>query len=143
MAFKDYSELADEPLAFPINGTVYTVPPISAKDGLKAQQLIQRSVEGEPIPMSDLASLLLGSAQQQMLDDNVPLAAFTRATITAIADFQQGREIAEATWETAGDPKALEAFLNHLNTKRVAATTTQKPASTNGTKTSQSKPKAA
>lgn len=132
--FKDYAELAGELLQLPINGKTYTIPAISAKNGIQAQQLIQRSLNGESIPMSELAPLVMGPAYQQMLDDDVPAAAFTRAQLTALADFQSGRKAAEVTWETSGDPKELKRFLKEKTTKRDGATTTPKPASTNGTK---------
>lgn len=132
--FKDFSELAGELLQLPINGKTYTIPAVSAADGLKAEDLIRRSAQGEPVPMKELMPLLMGPVYQELLDDNVSLAAFTRAQLTVIADFQQGRDVAEATWETAGNPKELQKFLARLPKRPAEATTTQKPASTNGTR---------
>jgi hypothetical protein len=142
MALKDYEELAQEPLAFPFKGKLYTMQPHDIPTGIKLTTVL---AGGDPEfsarPVQDLYELLLGPLWQEMLTDGVPLAFASRCGMTAMADFQFGRTMAEAAWEAGADPKAMSAYLvkqlpraqrRSLNTD--AANSTPSPGSTSGTK---------
>ena len=139
--FKDYQELAD-PLVLPINGKSYTVPAVGLADGIKLTAALDPESK-TPVTDDEFNRMLLGTAYNEMLADNVPGPAVIRASLTALADFQKGRETAEIMWETGGDPKALTAWVKaatnraqRRSTGTGAAKKTPSPASTNGTKTS-------
>jgi hypothetical protein len=108
--FKDYSELAD-PLVLPINGKTYTIPAVGLADGIKLMAVFSGEEDAPTIPDEEFNRILLGSAYEEMLADNVPGPAVVRAALTALADFQKGRATAEILWETGGDPKALTAWM--------------------------------
>lgn len=112
MALTPYETLASEPLAFPIGGKLYTVPPIEAPDGFRLSR-IMRGEEPDILAGSvePLWRLILGTVYDEMLADSVPIEALTRAGTTALADFQYGRKFAEITWETGGDPESIKAHL--------------------------------
>lgn len=112
MPLKAYEEFAEEPLAFPIAGKTYTVPTVSFRDGIK----LQRVLSGEDKSLNDAPAeeawrLVLGAAYDEMVADNVPMEALSRAGLAALSDFQFGRESAERVWESGLDPKALQAAL--------------------------------
>jgi hypothetical protein len=139
MAFRDLTDIIG-PIALPIRGKTYTLPEISLEDGLRMHSA---AANNSALPLSDLIRIILGDIQQEMLDDHVPLGVIDRALWTGVADFQSGREAAEAVWEH-GVPKAvLETLLRPLTealtTQPAEASTTKPPASGNGT-TSPKKP---
>ena len=110
MPLKAYEEFAQEPLAFPVGGKVYVVPPLGFTDGIR----LQRVLAGEDDSLTDAPAedgwrLVLGSAFDEMVADKVPIEAIARAGFTAMTDFQFGREQAERVWEAGLDPKALAA----------------------------------
>lgn len=113
MPLKAYEEFAQEPLAFPVAGKVYVVPPLGFTDGIR----LQRVLAGEDdsltnAPAEDGWRLILGTVFDEMVADKVPMEAIARAGFTAMTDFQFGREQAERVWEAGLDPKALaEAIL--------------------------------
>lgn len=129
MSFDDYRDLV-EPLRLPINGVTYEIRPIPFIDGARLRGVL----DGDEIPLEDWFALVLGPAFEQMKADGVSTDALRRAAMTAAADHQRGREIAEVIWKTGGDPKAIRLLTAQSSTGE--ATTTQKRASTNGTKTS-------
>lgn len=142
MALSEYTNFATEPLAFPINGKLYKMAPLSIRAGLR----LANAVEGGDDELDDLKGealwrLLLGDVWDDMIADGVPLEAATRAGLAALADHQQGRAFAEVIWETGADPKALEKYLTAQAPSRASrrspstakATTTKRPAVTNGT----------
>jgi hypothetical protein len=139
MAFRDFKDIATEPLTLPINGKNYVIPPVNAADGLKAWQWIRDSEkkDGTTATVEDVATLLLGDVNSQLLEDKVSYAALNRVYQTVLADFTNGRATAEAIWETGGDPKAVKRI---PSAKQAEADTTPTPDSTNGTKTSLKKP---
>ncbi|WEV41640.1 hypothetical protein OZX57_06520 [Bifidobacterium sp. ESL0682] len=140
MTFKDFKDIAPEPLDLSISGKTYTIPAVSAADGLKAWQWIRsgKKDDGQPAKVEDIAGILLGDVQQQLINDDISWQALNRVYLTVISDFTNGRRSAEAMWETGGDPKALERLT--ASARRDEANTTRKPDSTNGTKTSRKKP---
>jgi hypothetical protein len=143
MPLKAYEEFAQEPLAFPIGGKVYTVPPLGFTTGIR----LQRVLAGEDDSLNDAPAeegwrLVLGPVWDQMIADEVPMEAMVRAAFAAMTDFQFGREQAERVWEAGLDPKALaEAVMNARQTLEElkqssstgAASETRKRASTTGT----------
>lgn len=133
MAFKDYSELAD-PLKLPINGKVYTIDAVGLADGIKLTAALSGEEDAPTIPDAEFNRILLGSAYEEMLADNVPGPAVVRASLTALADFQKGRATAEILWETGGNPKALTAWVEANSNRaqrraKTAASTTPRRAS--------------
>lgn len=143
MTFEDFQDIAPDPLELPINGKTYTIPAVSAADGLKAWQWIRdgKKDDGTPAKVEDIAAILLGKVQQKLIKDGVSWQALNRVYLTAISDFTNGRRSAEAMWETGGDPKALERLT--ASATQAEGDTTLKPASTNGTRNSRKKPTAA
>lgn len=145
MALKAYEEFAVEPLQFPIGGKVYTLPELPISVGLKLSGAIAgKDEEFAQATGTDLWKLVLGPLWDDMLADNVPTAAITRAGLTALADYQYGRERAEMVWETGADPKAIRKYLQgqeppQESSKPAAASTTKRRASTSGTRTSRRK----
>lgn len=141
MAFQDYTEFI-EPLQLPIRGKLYTIPPMSHKDGLRLTPILLG--EGIPEGMTDveLLQITLGAAGVEMESDAVPPAAIDRAMMTAIAEYKFGRGAAEVMWKTGGDPKAIQALTNRAQRRTVSkqspstgeADTTKPPAVTSGTR---------
>lgn len=142
MPLKAYEEFAQEPLAFPIGGKVYTVPPLGFTDGIT----LQRVISGEPTeltdaPVEDGWKLILGPVFDEMVADKVPMEAIARAGFTAMTDFQFGREAAERVWESQLDPKALAEAVtaassladSRPSSSTGAARKTRKRATTTGT----------
>ena len=140
--FKDYQELAD-PLVLPINGKKYTISAVGLADGIKLTAALDPESK-TPLADDEFNRMLLGTAYNEMLADNVPGPAVIRASLTALADFQKGRETAEIMWETGGDPKALTAWVKAATNreqrrKAAQAGSTKPPVSGNSTKTPASK----
>ena len=110
MPLKAFEDFAPEPLAFPIRGKTYTAPPVGMAEGIRLQQI----VSGKDDSLTDAAPdalwrLVMGSAWDEMLADNVPAEAASRAAFAALTDFQFGREMAERVWESGLSPEALAA----------------------------------
>lgn len=123
--FSDYSEFAD-PLRLPVNGKTYEIPPIGIATGLR---ITAQTEQKTPLTNEEFRRLLLGDVYDELLADNIPGPAFSRIVLTALAEFQYGRSVAEITWETGGNPKALL----DLKTRAVEASSTPQPASGSGT----------
>jgi hypothetical protein len=132
------------PLVVPIRGKEYTLPRVSLPDGIRLTMALRN--EGTVL-WADLIPMLLGDAYTEMMEDKIPPAMIDRVLWTALADFQNGRESAEAVWEN-GVPKAvLQELMTAVSqpakpTSTGAESTTPPPAFTNGT-TGPVKPKAA
>lgn len=120
-----------EPLAFPIAGKTYTVPPIPWKDGLRLTRILSED-ESVPEDVDEQNRLLLGTAWDAMKADDVPMEAFARAALTALIDFRMGREAAEAYWNSGALPEA-PAPQGATQTPTDEASTTKPAASTSGT----------
>jgi len=133
MALRPYEEIVG-PLIIPARGKTYPLPVVSMADGLR----IHASYNGGPdLSLDDLVTIILGDAREQMLADGVPLSVIDRALWAGIADFQHGRETAEAVWENGAPKAALEEMARILQqaptTPQAAATTTPPLASGTGT----------
>jgi hypothetical protein len=140
VSFKDITEII-EPLELPMGGKSYRIRPLGALDGARlAEHLADR--EGNPMSDEEFQRLMLGPAYDDMLSDGLPSTYIVRAALTALADHQASRAVAEVMWETGGDPKALTVWSDQVRqamavtTPRGAATTTKRRASGSGTKTS-------
>lgn len=134
MALRPYEDIIG-PLVIPARGKEYPLPTISLQDGLRMHAA---SNGGADLSLEDLTTIILGDTRQTMLDDGVPVAVIDRALWAGIADYQQGREMAEHVWEH-GVPKAvLEELVTVLAqapaTPPAAESTTPPQASGNGTK---------
>lgn len=152
MAFKDFHEFS-QPLRLPIGGVVYEIPRVSAALGLQLLGVL----EGDEAALDartprELWALLLGEAGEQMIADGVPWAAYDRAGLAALADYNGGRDAAERAWEVGLDPEALAAMMaaaqgSQQSTSTAAESTTPSPGSGStttsrpGTKPADRKPK--
>lgn len=142
--FADFDDLFD-PLVLPIGGKKYTIPPMSFAAGARINGLFGDAPE--KLSDEDYFRLLLGPVFDEMVADGVPAKAINRAGMAALADFRETRSVAEATWATGGDPKALMEYAKAQAPNRAsrrsmstgAATATRSRASTSGTKTSRKK----
>ena len=114
MAFKDLGDWAElAGLRLPINGRVYTLPPISAELGPRVQALIDLGIDiargrepGEDdtqilddVAERDLYREVLGDVHGAMQADGVPWVALKHAAMTSIIDATRTREEAESYWE--------------------------------------------
>ena len=129
------------PLVIPIRGKEYTLPRVSLKDGLRLTDALRNK---GAVPWVDLIPMLLGDTHKEMVEDRVPPAMIDRVLWTALADFQNGRESAEAVWENGVPKEVLAELMRTITakaTQQAEANTTLSPASTSGTK-SPEKPKA-
>ena len=137
---KAYEELAD-PLIIPINGKEYTIPPLGAHDGILFTLASDPANANELDTLTDdqVNRMFLGDVYDEMIADNVPGEALTRALLAAMADHKSGRLAATMLWETGGDPKAVTDYVKTLvqRAKRKKptdkATSTKRQASTSGT----------
>jgi len=112
MALSAYETFANEPLVFPIGGKKYTLQPVSIANGRILANLISgRDKKLSTQPGEVLWKLVLGDLWDQFEADGVPAEAATRAGVTALAEYQYGRDAAEAAWEAGADPKALQAYM--------------------------------
>lgn len=111
MPLKAFEDFGPEPLGFPIGGKVYTAPLIGMREGIRLQEAIEGRAKDdlEDQPPEVLWRLVLGPVWDEMMTDNVPVEAASRAALTALADFQYGRAVAERVWESGIDPEALAA----------------------------------
>lgn len=134
MALRPYEEIVG-PLVIPARGKEYPLPSVSLQDGLR---LHAAAHGGDPVSLEEMTTIILGDARQQMLDDGVPISIIDRALWAGIADYQQGREMAEHVWER-GVPKEVLADLVTVlaqaqTTLPAAESTTPQPASGTTTK---------
>lgn len=132
--FRDFTH----PLVLTVNGVDYEIPPVDVELGLELLGILQGDQPATAMTMPDLYARLLGSAGERMLADKVPFAAYDRAAIAALADFNAGREIALRVWETGLPPEQLAALVaateaSTRSTSTEAATRAPAPASTSGT----------
>lgn len=141
MPLKAFEEFAQEPLAFPVGGKVYTVEPIGWEDGVRLTALLDGT---EEMPDADTQNrLLMGDTLAQMVADKVPAVAISRALLTCLTDFRLGRDAAERVWEAGLTPEALAPkgaepdSTPSSSTDEAAKTPTR--ASGTGTRTSQKK----
>lgn len=127
MSFDDFDTFYS-PLELPISGRVFTIPPVGIRDGGRLT-LILKSDEKRTIDDEEVGRMLLGTAYDEMVEANVAGPAYARVFLTALAEFQGGRAAAEVAWASGGDPKAMPQ-----PTPEGAAATTQRRASTSGTR---------
>ena len=134
---QDYQDFDRDPLKIPIRGKVYEIPELGAKDGARIR-LEQDPKTAKGMTSEELRRIVLGSALKQMIADNVPQPAIGRALMAAITDAERGRTAAELMWNTGGDPKAItetvKTLISETSTSTDEDSTTNSPASTNGTK---------
>ena len=135
MPLKAYEEFAQEPLAFPISGKVYVVPPLGFTDGVRLQRVLAGEDDSlNNAPAEEGWRLILGTAWDEMVADNVPIEAIARAGFTAMTDFQFGREQAERVWEAGLDPKALAEAVTAAREQLTGLTPSPSTGAANGTR---------
>ena len=134
MALRPYEEIIG-PLVIPVRGKEYPLPPVSLQDGLR---LHAAAHGGDTVTLEEMTTIILGDTRQQMLDDGVPISVIDRALWAGIADYQQGREMAEHVWERGVPKEVLENLVTVLaqaqTTPPAAESTTPPPASGTTTK---------
>lgn len=140
---KDYNDLVP-PLALPIGGKTYTIPPVSARLGLTMQTDIEALASWDGVRMYQE---FLGETYDEMMADGVALGALDRAFLAALADYQVGRDRAEMVWEQGADPDFLERvramaqnkglLVSPRSTSTAAAPKTRTPASGRTTRSRQ------
>jgi len=137
---RDWEDFAEEPLELPIGGTVYVVPPIGIKAGLTLRGVVQGEDDSlNDKPATELWRLALGSAYDEMVADDVPMAALNRAGAAALADATHGRAAAVKAWEIGLLPEPLAGqgpaagTETPRRTRPAGASTTRKRASGTGT----------
>ncbi len=139
--FTDFNENTSPPLTVPINSKLYVIPPV----GIRTALVLLKAIDGDEAAVAQFSTgdawyrMLLGSAYQQMQDDNCDEKAVDRAALTALVDFKHGRVAAQICWKTGSDPEALGRFLaasQAIAMSRAASeSTTQLPDSSKGTTT--------
>ncbi len=136
MPFKDYTEFV-EPLRLPYRGVVFEVPPMGIEAGLRLTQALDPE-STESVSDDELKDLLFGAMAEKL--QGLPVDVVGRFVLTALADFQGGREAAEAIWEAGADPKAIERWVgarkveaSEPSTSTAAAPTTRSRARGSGT----------
>lgn len=149
MTLNAYESFANKNLVFPIGGKTYELKPVTIPNGIILQRLINgKDKKLAEQPGEELWKLVLGDLWERFVEDGVPVEAAIRAGITALAEYQYGRETAEAAWEAGADPKALQEYMERKlpqnraqrrSTSTAAAKRTPARASTSGTKTSPTK----
>jgi len=138
VAFEAYEQVArDEFLALPIGGKTYVIPPVGAKDGIRLQVVTDEVTDQLEDPQAAVSAaekvmtneefyriMLSAPVLEQMRADNVPEQAIARAVLTAIADHQNGRAVAEIIWKTGGLPERLAAYTAASGSARKRTTRT-------------------
>lgn len=141
MPFKEYRDVAEAGLVFPINGKEYLVPPMGIDDGLRLIGVISGD-DAKSMDNESFFTLTLGSALDEMKADNVPMPSVARAALTVLADIREGRAVAEIMWETGNIPERLAAYMAAKTEELTASTespstgeapSTPSPASTSTT----------
>jgi hypothetical protein len=111
MALSAYEEFSNPPLVFPIGGKKYTLKPVNIPNGIVLQKMIAGDKQYSKLSGSALWELVLGDLWAEFIADGVSAEAAVRAGVSALAEYQYGRVMAEAAWEAGSDPKALEAYM--------------------------------
>lgn len=141
MPLKAFTEFTAPPLEvqYEPGGKVYRIPPptIEAAATLYAAaadpEAARKAAEGQPA--DTMPRLVLGPLWDEMKTDKVSAAFADRVYLTALADFQGGREYAEHLWEAGVDPKVVQAFLEGQQApKRAASTRSRRTGSANATR---------
>lgn len=113
MALSAYESFANAPLVFPIGGKNYELKPVTIPNGIILQRLINGNDKKlAAAPGEELWKLVLGDLWDVFIEDGVPVEAAVRAGLTALAEYQYGRDAAEAAWEAGADPKALQEYMD-------------------------------
>ncbi|MGN6325718.1 DUF7426 family protein [Pseudolysinimonas sp.] len=118
--FEDFSEIY-EPLVLPVNGKSYTIRPVVGAEGEKFNAAIAGGDNAPEFSDVDLEAMLLGpELKQRLLDDGVSDAAIKRILLTALAEFQGGRAMAEIMWATGGETAAMADYVKSHAPNRAA-----------------------
>jgi hypothetical protein len=135
MPLKAFEDIAAGPLVFPIGGKTYTAAPVGWVEGLRLTEIAGGA---EMTDSDEERRLLLGDTYAEMVADNVPALALSRAIFTALTDFRLGRPTAERVWESGLTPEALAPEQGATTTQTqptvtASASETPSPASTRTT----------
>ncbi|MDQ1734605.1 MAG: hypothetical protein QOH56_856 [Pseudonocardiales bacterium] len=113
MTFRDYYDLPDTRLALPIGGSTYVLPP--PPFGEDRKRLVAALDGQKPMADGEFLKLVLGSALDEMRTAGVPGEVVSMAALTAVADLQHGRVVAEIFWETRGEKANVPAYIAGLD----------------------------
>lgn len=110
--FEDYDAFNAGPLEFPYRGKTYVVPLPDFDTGATLTRITSgEDTEFRSKPVQEIWKLLLGPVWDELVADKVPFTFIARCGLTALTDFQYGRDLAKAAWKAGGDPKALASYL--------------------------------
>lgn len=151
MTFKALGELLDQSLTLPVNGKAYTVPPPSAKTGLRVQAIMQAAAtaaDGGKVDEAILADAaerdmyadVLGTAHAAMVEDDVDWPTLKHCAVTAMVWIVQNKDAAERYWNSGGDPSRLAPNRKARRSSSATAKSTQSRGSTSSTSHRQGKP---
>lgn len=130
-AFADITEFI-EPLTLTIRGRQYPVEPLTFEVGLSLQARLDPEAE-DRLTGEEFCRTFLGATYDAMRADQVPEVYIVRAALTALADYQGGRTVAETMWRTGGDPKAVREDLERRLAEQQDSTPSRNTAGANRT----------
>ncbi|MEU4332328.1 DUF7426 family protein [Nonomuraea dietziae] len=144
--FPEVAQFLGETLDLPIGGTVYSVPPVDAKVGVRlvtrfteVASKAEAAQDDDEEVADDLGEIALyqdtlGPVYAQLLADKVKWPMIKAAGLTALAWHLHGEEIALIVWERGGFPKrALTSEKKETPVIQGAVLSTPSPASESGT----------
>lgn len=150
MAFEDLDQVFDDTLSLPIAGKTYVFPGADAELGLWCQRLCSAgmTISAGEKPVGPLPQLtfddeeedalyvrLCGDAWGDMLTDSVSWEKMKMVAQTVLIWIGSGRELAEAYWNSGGNPEAFAPRrTRRASTRTAGANVTQQPGSMNTTK---------
>lgn len=135
-AFTDITEFI-EPLTLTVKGKQYAIEPLTFEQGLSLAARLDPTAS-DRLTGEEFYRFFLGATFDALRADRVPEVYIVRAALTALADYQGGRDVAETMWRTGGDPKALERdtqkrLASTPSPSTAGATSTRRRASTRAT----------
>lgn len=154
--FGELDEFLDDSITLPIGGRDYVIPSVPGKDGLWAQRLLEEVDRAKKAGDADAGKLddgdermlyqrMLGPVFDEMLADDVKWQRISHAAMTVFFWTTSSRETAVKYWKAGGSPERLRSAGSPNRASRrasaAAARTTQKRASTSGTKARKGSPK--
>ena len=144
--FADLRDFFDGSLRLPIGGVTYTVPPVSAVDGLWAQSLLDVTTKAQAGgDVTDAAGKLddddernlyqrmLGSAYEKMIADGVDWPSIARAGQTAFVFLTMGEDAAVKFWEGGSGNAPAPNREERRKVSKGSGSKTRRRASTAGT----------
>jgi hypothetical protein len=152
--FPEVAAFLGETLDLPINGTVYSVPPVDAETGVRlvtrfTEVSNRASAQDDDEEVADdlgeiaLFKETLGPVYAQLVADRVPWPMIKAAGLTALTWHLHGEDVALVMWQHGGFPKrALTSKTTEPQVIQGAVLSTPSPDSESGTTPSPRKARA-